>query len=348
MQQKLMSLLPKDFLEILDKMSKGENPGLLLINGFPVDEIIPTGNHPIARRDQKGRVSENAMLAFAGLMGRKLESNPKEHDGAIVHQIAVFPDKAHTASSKGREPLHFHVEGVHEKKPDFLMLVGLEGDPQASTGYFFIGDFLKDLPEDILISMKKPQFEIRSGDSYDVIEKGTFSLLEHNESTGIMSLRLHDTLHERFKGLNEEADATLKFLQERFNQLKENNPYTVGSVSLQPSQALILNNAWGNGEISGAMHARKGFAINKGRWLQRGYIQEKYLFDEEKIDQGHKKALQDSLTSKQLTYKEAGEIWRNAMMNTKSVQKYLQENPDASASQAVLYGLNKEAIQELV
>jgi hypothetical protein len=45
------------------------------------------------------------------------------------------------------------------------MLVGLEGDPQASTGYFFVDEFLKDLPKEILGEMKKPQFEIKSGDS---------------------------------------------------------------------------------------------------------------------------------------------------------------------------------------
>jgi hypothetical protein len=348
MEHKLKQLLPLNFLEILDNIAENGKPGLLLINNFPIDSVIPKGESPLERRDKKGKTSENAMLAFASLMNRKLESNPKEHDGAIVHQVAVFKEKENTASSKGREPLHFHVEGVHEKKPDFLMLVGLEGDPQASTGYFFVDEFLKDLPKEILGEMKKPQFEIKSGDSYDTIEKGIFALLEQDTSSGILSLRLHETLHERFKGLNKTAQNTLDFLEKRFNEIKQNNSYIIGDISLQPGQAIILNNAWGKGEISGAMHARKGYAVNPDRWLQRGYIQQKDASDNSKIKNGYYQVLQDSLKSTTMSPKEIATIWRNAMLNTKSVQTYRKINPNSSDAQAVLYGLNTNNPREIV
>ncbi len=122
--QKLKTLLPKSLLDSLEKMSHGQEPGMILIDGFPIDSHIPTRSDyddVIDRRDNKTHVSEIAMLAIASLMNAHLHSNPKEQQGAVVHQISPTKTKYFTASSQGAEPLIYHVENPFEKTPPKLV-----------------------------------------------------------------------------------------------------------------------------------------------------------------------------------------------------------------------------------
>ena len=352
MESKLKSIFPETLTQAIQEMGKNGNIGMLLIDGFPIDSAIPKKSDyddPLDRRDAKTKVSEAAMLAITSLMQKHLQSNPKEHNGAVIHQISPTKTKYLTASSQGIEPVIYHVENPFEKQPaNFLILTCLEGDTQASTAYFFVNDFVNNLPENIVQSMKKNDFTIRSGASYDDVEINRLPLLSEDADTRKLQLRLHEVLCDRFQPLTEEARNTIDYLNEKLSTVRHNDEYITGSVSLQKGQVLIFNNAWGIGKIDGIMHARDGKISNVGRWLQRGFMYENTKKDDKKILDGHAQALSDILKSKNIPLSEASSHLRAIMLSTDSAKEYAQNNPNATQSQITLYGTKPQNLAKMV
>ncbi len=352
MESKLRNILPEVLTKAIQEMGRNGNVGMLLIDGFPIDSAIPQKSDyddPLDRRDAKTKVSEAAMLAITSLMQKHLQSNPKEHNGAVIHQISPTKTKYLTASSQGIEPVIYHVENPFEKQPaNFLILACLEGDTQASTAYFFVGDFIKNLPKNIVESMKKNDFTIRSGASYDDVEINRLPLLSEDIHTGKLQLRLHEVLCDRFQPLTEEARNTIDYLNEKLSTVRHNDEYITGSVSLQKGQVLIFNNAWGIGKIGGIMNARDGKISNVGRWLQRGFMYPNTEEDDKKILNGHAQALSDILKSKNIPLSEASSHLRAIMLSTDSAKEYAQNNPNATQSQITLYGTKPQNLAKMV
>ena len=62
-------------------------------------------------------------------------------------------------SSRGKEPFFMHTESAYlPDPPEFLMLLGLESDQTAKTSYFLLNDILCQIPQELIETMKKPEF----------------------------------------------------------------------------------------------------------------------------------------------------------------------------------------------
>jgi alpha-ketoglutarate-dependent taurine dioxygenase len=212
-------------------------------------------------------------------------SNPKEQGGRPIHDVSPVKSHENTKSSKGRDPFYLHIENPFEQNPpDFLMLVGLEGDETAKTSLFFVDGFIKKLPEWVVEGMKKPEFEIRSGEGFDKEEKGVFPLIETEKETGRQRLRTYQK-DERITGLTTQAEKVLSYVTEAFKDVEKTDGYI--AVGLQPSEAIIFNNGWGLDKVAGVMHGREGRISNQNRWLQRGFLHRQTDEDKGNIAEGY-------------------------------------------------------------
>jgi hypothetical protein len=202
-------------------------------------------------------------------MQMDLLSIPDLHDGRIIHNIAPVKGFENTQSSKGKEPLNLHIEiAINKIKPDFLILIGLEGDKTTKTSFLLMHSFFENIDQDILKEMKKPQFEFPYATKVDRPVKKIFPLIEI-EQNGKMSLRLFEKM-DRIKPLNQNAKNVLTYLEKKFVEARQRG--LVKTISLQKGDVLIINNGWGINAVSGVMHGRDGYISNNNRWLQRAYF----------------------------------------------------------------------------
>jgi hypothetical protein len=334
MEGKIEEIFPKDLQETLKSMGKTGVPSIIHIKGMPIDEFVPSAESVEERSLQKKDVSEKLIIGTVALMGYKLQSNPKEQGGNHIHNIAPVRGFENTKSSKGRDPFYLHTENPFEQNPpDFLILLGLEPDPEAKTIYFFVDDFIESFPPEIIEAMKKPNFEIRSGAGFDEVEKGTFSLIT-TEEYGRLRIRLYQNM-ERIKPLTKDAELALKYISQRFEKVENDNE--IEGISIQRGEAIIFNNGWGLEKIKGVMHGRGGFIQNPNRWLQRGFLKEQQIEDIEDIADGHYRAISYVINQKQFNVKEASSILRKAMLESKDTQEYLRDNPESSVEKAFLH-----------
>ncbi|MDA0967324.1 MAG: TauD/TfdA family dioxygenase [Proteobacteria bacterium] len=341
MSDKLECLFPQELLATLKNMGKTGEPGAIIIKNFPIDKEVPRAETVAMRSQQKGLASENAMLGTVALMGYKLESNPKEQEGRPVHNVAPVKSHENTKSSKGRDPFYLHIENPFEKSPpDFLMLVGLEGDKTAKTSLFFVDGFIKKLPNWVVEGMKKPEFEIRSGEGFDKEEKGIFPLIKIDEETGRQRLRTYQK-DERITPLTDEAKKVLSYVTESFKDVEKTDDYL--AVGLQPGEAIIFNNGWGLDKVTGVMHGREGRISNQNRWLQRGFLHQQTEKDRLNIADGYFQSVSQVIAdTDNFSIKNAALFLRKAMLETNSCKEYKEKHPDASDAQVSLYGLKAD------
>ena len=337
MGSKLKEIFPTKLLETLKIMGETGDPGIILIKNFPVDVNIPKAETVKQRSEQKGNASEGAILGSVNLMGYKLHSNPKEQEGRVIHNISPVSGFETTKSSKGRDPFYLHIENPFEQSPpDFLILAGLEGDPNAKTTYFFAEGFIAALPEWVVETMKKPEFEIRSGAGFDDVESGLFSLISQEKDTGRLRLRLYQS-DERINPLTDNASKALAHLMEAFKGVESRGE--IRGIGLEPGEAIIFNNGWGLDKITGIMHGRGGFVENPGRWLQWGFLYKQDESDVPKIAEGYFDAINLALTDRNnFSLKDAANILGKAMLESDSCRKYKEQNPTATDAQVALYG----------
>lgn len=270
--KKLELLLPSNIQEILRKMSRTGEPGIIYFKGLPTDYPIPEKEDIIERVNAKSKVSECLMLGLAYIMRCEVSPN-NEQGGRIIHNIAPVNGHENTFSSKGIEPFYLHTDNAYqEKAPDFVMMYSLAQDPNVSTSYYLISDFIEFFPKDILESMKKKQFKIKSAPGYSKIE-GIFALLSEEEDIAQnkkLRLRLYQEPRGRIEAASEEVrEEVEKVIQAIESILKPINP---NHISLKPGEAIIFNNGWGINKVGGVMHGRKGKITNLQRWLQRAFL----------------------------------------------------------------------------
>jgi hypothetical protein len=360
MESKLREILPQNLVKRLEDMGETGKPGILIIDNFPIDSHIPKADHldsVYKKLQEKTRTSEKAMLGTVEISGYMFQANPNEQNGMVPNQIAPVRGKEKTVSGKGQEPFDWHVENPFTKTsemPKFLMLFCLEGDSNAKTSFFFVENFIKSLPKWVTEEMKKDIFHIKSGAGFDGVVQGVFPLLSHDEH-GRLQLRLYEgqTAVERLAVIdpknNKKAVEALFHIQEELKKLRLNGDAReageYGSVSLQPGQALIFNNAWGKDAseenmISGIMHGRDGRIVNFDRWLQRGFFVDKTQEHIEATADGYGRALYHMVFNKKIPVSESSSRLRDAICFSDSALEYKKKNPKANNSQVALYGID--------
>lgn len=338
MENELKAIIPKELTETLQLMGETGSPGIILIHNFPVDAEIPIAETVDDRSKLKGKASENAILGTVSMMGYKLHSSPKEQNGRIIHNISPVKGFEATKSSKGRDPFYLHTENPFEQKPpEFLILTALEGDKSAKTTYFILDDFVAALPKWVIEAMKKPEFEIRSGEGLDEVEKGVFSLITRESETGRLRLRLYQS-NARIKALTPEAAKVLAFIEEAFKSVERSGK--IQGIGLEPGDALIFNNGWGIDKVHGVMHGRGGYIQNPNRWLQRGFLHRQPEAYSEDLAKGYARAVKYALRSRDFTFKESAAVLRKAMLASDGCVEYKKQHPNATEAQILLYGTN--------
>lgn len=271
MGQKLKEILPSDTQQTLKEMGQKGTPGILYLKGLPIDSYVPLEENVLERVVKKGKVSESLILGMTNLMGCKVRANPKEQEGRIIHNIAPVRGYEETKSSKGRDPFYLHTENPFEQSPpDFLILCGLEGDPNAKTSCFFIEKMIETFPEWVLKGMKKREFHIHSGQGLDQREEGIFSLISE-ENNKKLRLRLYQEM-ERIHATTQESKEVLDYISINISKDRIIIHPQYQEISINLGEALIINNGWGIDKISGVMHGRSGYIKNPNRWLQRAFL----------------------------------------------------------------------------
>ncbi len=272
MGKKLEVLLPSNIQETLREMGRTGEPGIIYLKGLPTDYYIPEKGGILERVNAKSKVSECLMLGLAYIMRCEVRPN-NEQGGRIIHNIAPVNGLENTFSSKGTEPFYLHTDNAYQEKvPDFVMMYSLVQDPDVSTSYYPISGFIESFPKDILESMKKKQFKIKSAPGYSEIE-GIFALLSEEEDIAQnkkVRLRLYQEPRGRIEAASEEVgEEVQKVIQAVERILKPVNPK---GISLKSGEAIIFNNGWGINKVGGVMHGRKGKIKNLQRWLQRAFL----------------------------------------------------------------------------
>lgn len=330
----IRSLLPEDITEALQDIHSQGNIPLVLLHNLPIDRNIPALRSDITERlREKGQVSQRVILALSYLMGAVVIANPKEQNGKLIHDVAPNPATFETRSSVGLEPLDPHTESPQEDNPPhYLLLLGLKGDSHAKTVFFSIADIFNHLSPDIIDLLKEPLYEIRSGASYtNGITKSVRPIID--ETTGKPVLHyIKDA--SRVVALNDNAALALDALNAAIERGAQEERV---EVTVQAGDAVIFN----NGSLeNGVMHARAGRIEDVSRWLQRGFLYK----DNEIYKQANSSYLirtidQELHSNRIVPAKVVATTLREVMVNTDSVIAYKTMNPNASLSQAVLYGL---------
>lgn len=336
----IRSLLPENLKQSLQDMRVGTLP-LLVLHNLPMDSHIPTGKPVSERLKEKGYVSEHTLLAFSQLFGTSIIANPKEQNGALIHNVSPVSGMEQTRSSLGVEPLLLHTESPQEKNPPhYMMLLCLEGDPKASTMFFHLDKLNEKLGAEVIASLKKPIYEIHSGASYtDSAIKTVQPILEVDDITGKTTMHyIRDNTRVFPVNGNEEAAHALRVLNGVLEKAEKDD---VIKINLrEKGDAIIFNNGWGIGQVGGMMHGRGDKIENPYRWLQRGLC---YMQTEEQQNRTAETLasnLEASLNKEStIPFNVAAATLRESMLQSNGVNGYKQAHPEVSDKQAVLYGL---------
>lgn len=278
-KEALEKVLPADLKEIILSMRHSNYPTALIVHNMPIDTHIPptpeNGIRPptIKEVGGKGYVSEGCLLGLCSMLNAYPDFDENEKDGTYINQIIPRDDQKskRVASSNGSEvPFYAHTENVYSVCPlKFFSLLCLRGTPGVLTSMIFLEDilsFLKETKQEHIINeMKKPQFFMKSGPSFEGTEK-------REELLPILDERNGETIYRfnanpgRVVGIDENAESVVDCLRSILKSSEFLDARKV-SINLQKGDLLLFNN-W---EV---MHARDSFKIDKNnwRWLQRCYF----------------------------------------------------------------------------
>jgi L-asparagine oxygenase len=220
----------------------------LHIKNVPVDDVQ-------SGYTKDASVSELVLLSVSLLFGRPLGYSDKS-GGAPIQDL--YPKRAHAVKQlgTGSVPLVFHTEDPHLLfSPDYVALLCLRGDPNAATEFAKIE--LADLDPETVPELEKPQFVLRSDESFDTSDRSL--------TTSIVSIDAFGT-RVRYEPI------FVEFLNERGREALEALTNYIHShaerVVLDKGEMLILDNRR-------AVHGRSGYQPRydgKDRWVQRSNI----------------------------------------------------------------------------
>ncbi|HQZ38072.1 MAG TPA: TauD/TfdA family dioxygenase [Vicinamibacterales bacterium] len=153
--------------------------GVLLIHGMPVDEPMPPTPTAAGRVTAKSTfVSEASVLLIALLLGDPV-AYADEKDGVLVQNVYPIDAEARAPSNESSDTdLGFHTElsfsrrvpdrPLHAASPDFLLLLGLRGAPDADAVTTFVeaGDICGRLSARVQARLRQPLYELRAPYSF--------------------------------------------------------------------------------------------------------------------------------------------------------------------------------------
>lgn len=271
--------LPKEILAELQAFRNDpRSPGILLIEGWPIDDDIPdTPTNGRRNLDKRSYISEGNLLSVAKILGEPL-GYYDEKDGEIIQNLAPVKREASSTSSESSDiDLGFHTDLDFDKdnphsywnvtNADFIALLCLRQDPekQACTLYADARDICKNLSRSQLELLRRPLFEFGAAYTFtgqagvDRIWSLPTPIIQGPEGSPEITIEMACGV----RGVLAEASAVLDDLTA---VLKEGE--FVQSACLELGEMLLINNRKG-------AHARSAFKARfdgSDRWHQRLYI----------------------------------------------------------------------------
>ncbi len=276
---KAFGTLPDELLREIFLFGRApSSPGILLLEGLPIDHDLP--DTPVAvdrQRHTLASEAEKSLLGLAQLIGTPV-GYLSEKDGNLIHHVVPMPGGEYTQSNRGSKVfLSYHNDSMYDESmvfnshnPDFLLLLCLRADRngEASTMYADARLVTAQLDPEVLSLLREPRFRMAAPSNYTLLIKRAGDS-EKVWSHPVPILSGPADFPEIYiaangvEALDEKADTALHALLEACQQVGERH-----AVKLQPGQAMLINNRKG-------VHARTQFQAHydgQDRWLLRANI----------------------------------------------------------------------------
>jgi L-asparagine oxygenase len=273
--------LPKQVVrELQEFRTNPRSPGILLLDGLPIDDVIPdTPANARRSMDKTSYISEGSLLSVAKLLGEPY-GYLEEKNGEIIQNLApVQAEASSTSSESSGIDLGFHTDLDFDKQdphshwnvtnPDFIVLLCLRQDPEheANTLYADARDICGSLSVSQIEVLRQPLFEFgaaytftgQSGDKK--VWSLPTSVIQGPDEFPEITVELACGV----RGISEEANMVLSEL----SALLGDSDFVQGAC-LSAGQMLLINNRKG-------AHARTEFTARfdgQDRWLHRLYVRQ--------------------------------------------------------------------------
>lgn len=251
-----------------------DSPGVLLVDGLPVDPALPATPAGHATPSRASFIGEGCLLGLSCLLGEPI-GFLSEKSGDLIHNVTPVAAGAYTQSNQGSKVfLNYHNDTVfdpggnyHRLNPDFLILLCMRADPagRALTYYADARDITRALAPADLELLGQPLYRMAAPSTYTRERAGgqrvwsvPYPVLSGPASSPEISIAANGV-----RAVTPEAQAALDRLVAVLD-----DPRVHGVVALRPGHALLINNRKG-------LHARSVFEPGfdgRDRWLLRTYL----------------------------------------------------------------------------
>jgi L-asparagine oxygenase len=251
-----------------------DTPGVMLVDGLPVDPELPPTPEGRAVIDRSSFVGEGCLLGLSRILGEPI-GFLSEKSGDLIHNVTPVAAGAYTQSNQGSKVfLNYHNDSVydsdghyHRYNPDFLILLCLRADREghALTYYADARDVSRALTPQDRELLRQPLYRMAAPSTYTRERAGgqqvwsqPYAVLSGPEDTPEIAVAANG-----ITAVTPEAQAALDRLLTALD-----DPRVHGVVALRPGNALLINNRKG-------LHARSVFEPTfdgRDRWLLRTYI----------------------------------------------------------------------------
>jgi L-asparagine oxygenase len=267
-QRAMRAELPMALVDRLERLStEADPPGFILIEGLPIDPLLPAtpadGRRP---PDKLTSISEATLLGIASLLGQPYSYRVEK--GTLVHDVCPTARSMHALTNEGSmSALGYHTELAYFATPPRRLLIqGLrqDHDQVARTPVADVRDALERLDDETHIELRPPQF---TSDIPHIFHPHVPHQLRRSDPHPVLtgtadrpSLRaaLYGNLT---RARTEQGAHALQKLDQAFHEVRH-------QLTLTPGSLLILDNCL-------VAHSRSRFTPGfdgRDRWLQRVHV----------------------------------------------------------------------------
>lgn len=237
-------------------------PSFVLVKDSEIGHIPPTPMVPPS--DNVVEQARNLLLKFGAHYGIPV-GYAQEQNGRLIQHVLPNPKTEYSQmSSSSKTILKLHTEtAFHPYKPDWIILMCLRGDKEAFTTYALCRDIVRNLDEETIRELKKPQFLTTTDESFrrNGEKHRMIRLPILKEDSNGFELCYDDDLMSGENDVAEHALQTLRGVVE--SKTRE--------ISLESGDVLVINNRK-------LIHGRKPFQPRydgTDRWMLRLLLVEK-------------------------------------------------------------------------
>jgi L-asparagine oxygenase len=251
--------LPDEIAAALDRFFSPGGPDALMLEGLPVDTVLPPAPKDGKRPAAKTAVSE-AVIAGLVEAHATILAFSNEKAGAPIHEITPVAGLEHVPSSSGRVAFAYHTDVAFlapRFSPRGMILFGLRNPESGPTSMLLLEHVVEAAPPSLLRSLEKPIFRHPAPASFELKVSHLAPIIWRDER-GVAHIAVQTHAVQAAEGpAQAEAEAALAEFRALLASLDAHR------VVLGPGDALLFKN-------DRVLHGRDAFAGE--RWLQRAYF----------------------------------------------------------------------------